>query len=83
MWPPLVFVMRKAKRPLKLSNGVTIPAGDTVFGCPANSMRVPEAFSNPDTYDPDRFMPDRAEDKKKPYTFIGFGCVSSLCCVSL
>ncbi|WP_310427362.1 cytochrome P450 [Chamaesiphon sp. VAR_48_metabat_135_sub] len=30
-------------------------------------------YQNPDTFDPDRFAPPREEDKKQPYSLIGFG----------
>jgi sterol 14-demethylase len=34
-------------------------------------MRIPEAYTNPDTYDPHRF--DRGEDKISPFHFLAFG----------
>ena len=40
---------------------------------PAVSHRLPDVFSSPDTYDPDRFSPERAEDTRHPYSLIGFG----------
>ncbi|MBC6472094.1 MAG: cytochrome P450 [Hormoscilla sp. GM102CHS1] len=40
---------------------------------PAVSHRLPDCFHFPNRYDPDRFTPDRAEDRKSPYTLIGFG----------
>ncbi len=36
-------------------------------------MRVGGVFSNPDSFDPDRFAKGREEDAKKPFSFIGFG----------
>ncbi|KAK4565693.1 hypothetical protein LTR86_003541 [Recurvomyces mirabilis] len=33
----------------------------------------PQVYTNPDEYDPTRFSPERAEDKKQPYAFVGWG----------
>jgi len=35
--------------------------------------RLPDWFESPDTYDPLRFAPERAEDKADRFTLIGFG----------
>jgi sterol 14-demethylase len=72
MYPPLVFLMRKALKPIPVGDHV-IPKGDIIAASPAVSMRLEEAFTNPTQYDPDRFLPPREEHKKAPYTFIGFG----------
>ncbi len=34
-------------------------------------MRIPELYTNPDTFDPHRF--DRGEDHGLPYAYIAFG----------
>jgi len=72
MWPPLIFLMRKAKKDIQVGS-YTVPAGDTIFAAPSVSMRLPSVYSNPDTFDPDRFSKGREEDAKKPFSFIGFG----------
>merc|ERR1712000_45707 len=43
------------------------------FLSPAVSGRLESVYTNPDKFDPDRFAPGREEDKKKPFSFIGFG----------
>ncbi len=75
--PPLILVMRLCKQPFSVTTSagatVHIPAGDIVMASPTVSHRLPSVFTNPETYDPDRFAPPREEDKKKPFAFIGFG----------
>jgi retinoid hydroxylase len=34
---------------------------------------MPEIYQDPESFDPDRFAPPREEDKKYPYSLIGFG----------
>jgi sterol 14-demethylase len=40
---------------------------------PAVSHRIPEVFARPDHYDPERFAPGRAEDRKARFALITFG----------
>ena len=40
---------------------------------------MPSIFANPDTFDPDRFASPREEDKKCPYSLVGFGCGPHIC----
>ena len=89
MYPPLIFLMRHVTKPLKV-NDYTIPAGHTLVASGALSMRLPEAFTNPDKFDPDRFGPGRREDDAKEYAWVGFGggfhactCVCAVQCVCL
>ena len=78
LFPPLIMLLRLAKKPFAVSTSAgqtfTVPAGDMVFASPAFSHRLPHVFPNADAYEPARFGPDRAEDKKgEPFSFIGFG----------
>lgn len=34
---------------------------------------LPQIFERPLSYEPDRFAPPRDEDKKKPFSYMGFG----------
>ena len=54
-------------------NGYHIPRGWLTMLCPAVSHRLPQVFADPHRYDPERFSPGRAEDRKEPYSLIGFG----------
>ena len=40
---------------------------------PNFSHMLPTVFDRPESYEPDRFAPPREEDKRKPFSFIGFG----------
>jgi len=74
--PPLILLIRKAMKDLTVKaqgKKYTVPKGDTVLISPTVGMRVPEAFENPDEFDPDRFGPGREEHKKSPYAYLGFG----------
>ncbi len=53
--------------------GYHIPKGWWTTLCPSVSHHLPEIFADPYRYDPDRFGPERQEDKKNPYGLIGFG----------
>jgi cytochrome P450 len=54
-------------------DGYTIPAGWTVLYEISMTHKDGEAFPAPDTFDPDRFSPHRAEDKTKPFSHVPFG----------
>jgi len=78
LFPPLIMLLRLAKKPFAVSTSkgdtFTVPTGDMVFASPAFSHRLPHVFPDADAYDPARFGPERAEDKKgEPFSFIGFG----------
>jgi len=70
MYPPLIQLVRKVMIPMEYK-GYTIPAGHLLSVSPSVGMRIPEAYTNPDTYDPHRF--DRGEDKSSPFNFFAFG----------
>lgn len=72
MYPPLILLMRKVLKP-KVYKQYVIPENDIVMVSPAVSGRLDSVFKNPDVWDPDRFGPERAEDKKAPFSFIAFG----------
>jgi sterol 14-demethylase len=53
--------------------GYRIPAGWKVQVSAEVAHRLPDWFESPDTYDPLRFAPGRAEDKADRFSLIGFG----------
>jgi retinoid hydroxylase len=48
-------------------------SGTEVFVFPSLTHHLPEIYRDPDLFDPDRFAPPREEDKKQPFSLIGFG----------
>ena len=53
-------------------DGFRLPRGWMTMLCPGVAHRLPEYFKEPDRYDPERFAPDRAEDRRSPHAMIGF-----------
>ncbi|WP_325034774.1 cytochrome P450 [Nostoc sp. 'Lobaria pulmonaria (5183) cyanobiont'] len=41
--------------------------------------RIEEIYSEPDLFEPDRFSPQRQENKKYPFSLIGFGGGPRIC----
>jgi retinoid hydroxylase len=72
MYPPAFIISRMATADIEYG-GYLIPAGWYVCIFPNMTHRLPEIYQNPDIFDPDRFAPPREEDKKQPYSLIGFG----------
>ena len=70
--PPVPFIPRYALRPFAFG-GYEIP-GDTYLSVnPGLVARDPALWSDPLTFDPDRFGPDRAEDKRHRFAWSPFG----------
>ena len=60
--PPLIILMRKVSKDLKFKNYV-IREGEMVWACPPVTHRLSKLFSEPYRFDPERFSPERKEDK--------------------
>jgi retinoid hydroxylase len=72
LYPPAFAISRMAISDIEYG-GYLIPAGWFIFIFPMLTHRLPEIYQDPDSFDPDRFAPPREEDKKYPYSLIGFG----------
>jgi retinoid hydroxylase len=72
LYPPAFTISRMATEDLEYG-GYLIPAGWYVCIFPMLTHLLPEIYQDPDLFDPDRFAPPREEDKKQPYSLIGFG----------
>lgn len=70
--PPVPFIPRMATRDFQWQ-GYDIPAGTSLALNPGVTMLSPEYFTNPTTFDPDRFAPERAEDRSHKFAWSPFG----------
>ncbi len=70
--PPLILLIRKVLEPLHYGGSV-VPAGTMAMVSPAVSHRLPQVFTDPERFFPDRFAPPASEDKQHHYALIGFG----------
>ncbi len=75
--PPLVILMRKVQQDFAFKDW-TITAGKTVAVSPAVSNRMPEHFTDPERFDPSRYMGGRDEDKRV-FAWIPFGAGRHRC----
>lgn len=71
MHPPLFMLVRVAKKDFTYK-GYFIPEGTWIVVSPTVAHRMPDVFPDPDTFDPDRFLPGREEDKRD-FAYIAFG----------
>ena len=70
--PPVPFIPRRAVRAFEW-RGIRVPAGASVLVAPGLVMLSPEHWSDPESFDPDRFSPNRAEDRSHRFAWAPFG----------
>ena len=66
--PIVAAVFGKTKKPLEF-DGVTVPPGWMVIWAVTPSHVAQSSYTNPTAFDPDRFSPERAEDKRHEHAF--------------
>lgn len=76
--PPLILVLRKAMADMELA-GHAIREGQLVGASLSVSNRLPEAFADPDAFDPGRYLDPRNEDVANPWSWIPFGAGRHRC----
>ena len=69
---PLPFNYRQTVRDTELL-GYYVPKGTNVGTWPGMNHRLPELWTDPDKFDPDRFAEPRSEHKRHRYAFAPFG----------
>ena len=76
--PPLILVLRAAKVAFEVG-GYVIEPGKLVGASLSVSNRLPEAFPDPDRFDPNRYGEGREEDAANPWSWIPFGAGRHRC----
>ena len=72
MYPPLPMIPRRTVADTEWQ-GYRIPANTLLSIAPMHTHYMEEYWSNPQQFDPERFSPQRAEDKKHFYQWVPFG----------
>jgi cytochrome P450 len=78
LYPAIGFLPRRAMRDTELA-GRRIPGGTKVLALLATLLHDPAWWTSPESFDPERFAPDRAEDKKHRGAFLPFGAGAHTC----
>jgi cytochrome P450 len=74
---PFWMLMRRANEEIVLGD-VRITEGAQVILSPVSMHRDPALFADPDTFDPDRFLPERAADIRRT-SYVPFGAGQHQC----
>ncbi|OUS28889.1 hypothetical protein A9Q99_10955 [Gammaproteobacteria bacterium 45_16_T64] len=78
IYPPAPNLFRRSLRDCEF-NGVHIPANTQVLADCGYVHRSAEYWTNPMAFDPERFSPSRAEDKKHRHQWVPFGGGAHTC----
>ncbi|CAA0123558.1 Putative cytochrome P450 136 [BD1-7 clade bacterium] len=70
--PSVSFLTRRTIRECEIG-GHQIPADTMIFMSPIHNHRDPKFWTNPNAFDPDRFLPERAEQKNHSFAWHPFG----------
>jgi len=77
-YPPLPVIPRVTLRDFEWS-GYVIPANTMVVISPIHTHYMEEWWSEPTSFDPERFAPGRAEDERHTHSWVPFGGGAHLC----
>lgn len=79
MYPPVPIIARDIHTDLKLASGdYTVPAGCTVVVGTIKMHRQPNIYPNPDTFNPDNFLPENTANRHY-YAFVPFSAGPRSC----
>ncbi|XP_075972259.1 cytochrome P450 4g15-like isoform X2 [Anticarsia gemmatalis] len=79
MYPPVPIIARELKHDAKIvTNGYVLPAGATVVICPYGIHRHPKHYKDPDTFNPDNFLPENMANRHY-YSYIPFSAGPRSC----
>ncbi|MFW0783915.1 cytochrome P450 [Gordonia sp. CPCC 206044] len=76
--PPLIVLMRVVQKDFRVED-FEVKAGQSIAVSPAISNRLPEDFTDPEAFDPDRYEKPRQEDLANRWTWIPFGAGRHRC----
>lgn len=77
LYPPAWIIARKAAADDELG-GYRLPKGSMVMLSPYVAHRRLEVWANPEAFDPDRFLPERAASRPR-YAYVPFGGGARIC----
>ena len=77
-YPPIGGGFRKVIKPFDF-NGYHVPAGWLALYRIDAAHRDPRCYTAPDQFDPERFGPERTEQKRYDYSLVGFGGGPRIC----
>jgi cytochrome P450 len=78
LMPVATFSPRRPLRDVEVA-GHKLPAGTLVLIASGAMGRHPKWWTEPSKFDPDRFSPERAEDKQHPGIYLPFGGGAHVC----
>lgn len=79
LYPPVPIIARKINEDVQLvSQNLVLPAGATVVIGTFKIHRRPDIYPNPDTFDPDNFLPENTQNRHY-YSFIPFSAGPRSC----
>ncbi|TNE51165.1 MAG: cytochrome P450 [Deltaproteobacteria bacterium] len=76
--PPVRYVLRRTVRPTELG-GYEVPENTPIALLLGATHKDPDIWSEPDTFAPDRFSPERGEDKQHKHGWAPFGGGAHTC----
>jgi pentalenene oxygenase len=77
VYPPAWLITRRTTAPVTLG-GFDLPAGASILFSPYSVHRDPDVYAEPDVFDPDRWLPERAKEIPRP-SFVPFGAGNRMC----
>lgn len=77
-YPPVGGGFRGVIKPFEF-NGYRVPAGWQALYRIEGAHNDPRCYTEPQQFDPDRFSPERAEQKRYDYSLVGFGGGPRVC----
>jgi hypothetical protein len=75
------FRLNNSGKDIPLGNGEVIPPGAFVAYHTGDVHLDSEIYPNPEDWDPNRYSPEEAQDKKAAHAFVGWGSGKHPCCM--